>query len=254
MGNWRKRPIVWFEEVGIGDAALVGGKGANLGELTQAGIPVPPGFIITIDGQKFCQRLPSKFGEILLAAYTRLGLGPVVVRSSAIGEDGTGAGFAGMHDTFLNIEGIINLLAAINDCWASINNDRAIEYRARNSIGGGDVAMAVVVQRMIDAQHAGVAFTIDPVLGDSNLMVIEAVAGLGERLVSGTVTPDEYILAKRTLTIMSRGGNLMDSASLYTLGALLKRIENHYGKAQDIEWCEVDGEFFIVQSRPVTGG
>lgn len=253
------REIRWFNQVSLGDAALVGGKGANLGELTRAGLPVPSGFILTTAARQTFLKRPAYFGGLLNEAYSGLqamcgNRVKMAVRSSATKEDGDSNAFAGMHDTFLNVSGINPLLSAILRCWDSINNDRAIEYRARNGIGGDEVAMAVVVQQMIPAQHAGVAFTIDPILHNPGLMVVEAVAGLGEQLVSGTVTPDEYVLAKSTLVVMSRDGDLMDDAALRTLGGLLVKIEQHYGTPQDVEWCEVDGEFFIVQSRPVTGG
>ncbi len=247
--------ILSFDKVGLGDAALVGGKGANLGELTRAGIPVPPGFIITTEGWDFHLRYPAEFDALIETYYEWLGGGKVAVRSSATGEDGSEQGFAGMHDTYLNVTTASGVIEAVFGCWHSLHGDRAAAYRRANNIDHRDVEMAVVVQRMVQAQHSGVAFTCDPVLGEPDIMLIEAVEGLGEALVSGRVTPVTIEISKDLQTIHFGGGRqVLNTEQTIKLGALLLRIEEHYGFVpQDVEWAEVEGEFFILQSRPVTG-
>ncbi|EMY36074.1 pyruvate phosphate dikinase PEP/pyruvate- binding protein, partial [Arthrobacter crystallopoietes BAB-32] len=145
--------------------------------------------------------VPAQLQDRIAAAYRDLGGGPVAVRSSATAEDLPGAAFAGQQDTFLDVEGEAALIRAVADCWASLWTDRAIAYRARNGIDPHEVAIAVVVQRMVPAAAAGVLFTANPVTGERSELVVEAAAGLGEAVVSGQVTPDSYVL--------DRGGRLL---------------------------------------------
>ena len=226
--------IRWFDSIGLQDTALVGGKGANLGELTAAGLPVPPGFVITggaylnamgrsgirerlmailaeagTAAQDDLDRLasearslvhsvsiPDDLADAVIDAYARLGQGiRVAVRSSGIGEDAEGTSFAGMNETFTNVAGNEELLARIVDCWASLWGARSIFYRGDKALTA-EPAIAVVVQEMIPSERSGVMFTVDPSTGAADHIVIEAAFGQGEVVVSGQVEPDTYVVAK----------------------------------------------------------
>jgi len=206
----------------------------------------------------------------------------VAVRSSATAEDTDEASFAGQQSTYLNISGAGDVIDAVAACWASLFEVRAIDYRARCGFDHMACSMAVIVQGMVQATRSGVAFTCDPVSHADQTIVIEAVRGLGEALVSGEVTPDMYVVDKATLTVLERtvveqkrelahGGGTglqtnawrdvpnvqrtrpkLDDGEISRLAAIARRVEEHYGRPQDIEWAEADGEFYIVQSRPVT--
>jgi pyruvate,water dikinase len=226
--------IRWFDEIGLGDTGSVGGKGANLGELTKAGLPAPPGFVISgeayldamgragvrdqlagiiadaraatqeeLDGLAAKARelvhsapVPEDLAAEVVAAYDRLGEGiRVAVRSSGIGEDAEGTSFAGMNETFTNVAGHDQLLARVVDCWASLWGARSIFYRGDKDITE-EPAIAVVVQEMVPSERSGVMFTIDPSTGARDHLVIEAAFGQGEVVVSGQVEPDTYVVAK----------------------------------------------------------
>ncbi|SFM83496.1 pyruvate, water dikinase [Pseudonocardia ammonioxydans] len=207
--------------LGRDDLAVAGGKGANLGELVRAGLPVPEGVVVTTDAYAAvveaaglgpdlagadqdagaalraafaAVEIPGELRTAILDAYTGLGAGPVAVRSSATAEDLPGAAFAGQQDTFLNVLGPESLLDAVRRCWGSLWTERAIAYRAARDVDPAGVGIAVVVQRMVPAAFAGVLFTADPVSGDRDSVVIDAGRGLGEAVVSGLVTPDHYVL------------------------------------------------------------
>jgi pyruvate,water dikinase len=318
------KDIVWFKEVGRGDVGLVGGKGANLGEMTRAEIPVPPGFIVTAQAYfRFLDDsgLRPRIGEILssldpqnndqlqraskdikraiidaptpedikkqvIGAYQEMGGGPVAVRSSATAEDLPEASFAGQQATFLNVVGDSNVVSAVKACWASLFEARAIFYRAEGGFEHMKVGIAVPVQRMVQSDCSGVMFTCEPVTSDVDKIVVEAVYGLGEAIVSGEVTPDLYVVNKCDLQILERkvapqdrqlvrshdgegmdlGGSswqpvpdsLRDRRKLsddevVTLAGIARRVEEHYdGAPQDIEWARENGSFYLVQTRPVT--
>jgi pyruvate,water dikinase len=218
-------------ELRSADAARFGGKAASLGELMAAGFRVPPGFALAVDDEPVDLPLPD---------------GPVAVRSSAIGEDSADASFAGQHDTILNVRGIDAVLDAIARCRASLASSAA--YRER--MGGGEAAMGIVVQEMVDAEIAGVMFTCSPLTGDPSVVAIDAAPGLGERVVSGEVTPDHFTLSKVTGELL-KGGGCLDDAKLAELLELGARVERHFGTPQDIEFAFA-GELFVLQSRPVT--
>jgi pyruvate,water dikinase len=314
--------IAWFKEASREDVERVGGKGANLGELTRGGFPVPPGFIITTKAYRQLldrgglhsaieERLTGlsmtgmaaqtaaaeeiklmiesaevqlELREEIEAACGQLAGGPLAVRSSATAEDLADASFAGQQATLLNVRRE-NIVAAVRTCWASLFESQAIAYRAARDFVHLEAAMAVVVQEMVQAARSGVTFTVHPVTGDNSRMVIEAVYGLGEAIVSGIVTPDTYIVAKDTLAIEERdvnrqerklvmnptaegdepnswvavpankaGGQKLTDTEIVALAALGNRIEAYYGSPQDIEWAEKNGTFFILQARPVTAG
>ncbi|MBE0480863.1 MAG: hypothetical protein IBX68_07780 [Dehalococcoidia bacterium] len=236
-----RRGLVWFEEIDKKDLPLVGGKGANLGELSRAGIPVPPGFIVTTESYlHFLEetgineqirllleplntnnsgqlnlvaakikdtisgaRMPAVIEQEIREAYRRLG-GFVAVRSSATAEDLPEASFAGQQRTFLNIHGEDAVVAAVQGCWASLFEPRAIFYRHQQSIDHIKVGIAVPVQKMVQSEIAGVMFTVEPLTNEENKVTIEAVYGLGESIVSGEVTPDLYLVDKGSLTILEK--------------------------------------------------
>jgi pyruvate,water dikinase len=319
--NKGKKVIAWFSEVNKDDVASVGGKGANLGEMANADIPVPGGFIVTahayydfIEKAKIAPRIRSLLepldpadskqlqevaGEIkqtimdaamppdiaaeIKKAYQQLGKGLVAVRSSATAEDLPEASFAGQQRTFLNVQGEAEVLAAVQGCWASLFEPRAIFYRQQQGFDHFKVGLAVPVQKMVQSQASGVMFTLEPVTSDTSKIVIEAVWGLGEAIVSGEVTPDLYIVDKTGFKIttkkiarqeqqlirnpkaddeeaniwspvppeMQKKQKVTDK-EIIELAKIGQHIEDHYQFPQDIEWAREDGELFIVQSRPVT--
>ena len=283
-----------LSDVSATDLPIVGGKGANLGELARAGFPVPDGFILTttayaqaaeaarvdpLDPASAPERLrntpvPNSIEQAARAAFEELGHGPVAVRSSATAEDLPGASFAGQQDTFLNIQGADALLDAIRRCWASLWNDRAVAYRAANGIDNAAVSLAVVVQRMVPASAAGVLFTADPLTGKRDRAAIEAIADLGEKLVSGAANPDHYVVETGptpppTLEwgvnppnppvgviverrISGREAVLSDE-ELRALARCGEAVEQHFGTPQDIEFAfDADRKLWVVQARPIT--
>jgi pyruvate,water dikinase len=299
--------VVRFADLGRGDIAVAGGKGANLGELTRAGLPVPPGFVLTTDAYRAfvedvgaeirtlaadpdatagariralitSRQIPDAMAREITDAWTALGGRPVAVRSSATAEDLEGASFAGQQDTYLNVDGPAALLDAVRRCWASLWTDRAMAYRARQRIDPAEVALAVVVQEMVEADAAGVLFTANPTDGRRDELMVSAAWGLGESVVSGSVTTDDLVVEKSTLHVVSRttadkavmtvyagegtaemavpaqrrAEPVLDDKAAATLAELGVRIEEHYGAPQDIEWARAGGEFFVVQARPIT--
>jgi pyruvate, water dikinase len=247
------------------DAALFGGKSASLGELIAAGIPVPPGFAASTAAEV----------EEIARAYRALGEPAVAVRSSAIGEDSAETTFAGLQDTYLWVEGVDRVCAAVRDCWASLDNPEAVAYREKMGVEDKP-AMGVTVQLMVDAAVSGVMFTCNPVSGDPSTVAVNASWGLGLAVVGGEVTPDEYRVSKVTGEVLhraigpklieyGRGGErsdvpterqevaCLDEERLGELVEVARRVERHFGSHQDIEWAiDRDGELFMLQSRPVT--
>jgi pyruvate,water dikinase len=229
-GLVRTGRVIWLEDLGVADVAHAGGKGANLGELTRAGLPVPPGFVVSADAYLEAMErggvrseltagaadadaavadrsahlrelvrkagVPDALRSEIAVAYERLGGGFVAVRSSATSEDTSDTSFAGMNETFTNVLGSDDLVDRVVDCWSSLYGDRVIAYRASKRIVE-EPAIAVVVQHMIDSERSGVLFTAEPSTGDRDRIVIEAALGLGEVVVGGQVEPDTYILSKR---------------------------------------------------------
>lgn len=245
-------------DLGRDDLATAGGKGANLGELIRAGVRVPPGFVVTTEAHVAAGpdgAVPEPVAEAIRGAYSGLGRGPVAVRSSATAEDLPGAAFAGQQDTFLDVAGESAVLDAVRGCWASLRSERAVAYRAHRGIPEAAVRMAVVVQRMVPAAVAGVAFTANPVTGARSETVIDAGLGLGEAVVSGTVTADHLVVDRadaRPPTVSGPALIRLGTAGVHELVAVAARIEAHFGRPQDIEWAYVDQALWIVQARPMT--
>lgn len=312
--------IAFFKEIDKNDLPLVGGKGANLGEMTQAGFPVPNGFAITITAyEMFVQQnnlekkildilktlnvedpeqlnqasknikkliLYGKYPDIvskeIIRAYKKLSgrfsNALVAVRSSAAAEDLPKASFAGQQETFLNIKGEANLLLKVRECWASLFTPRAIFYRSENNIPQGSEKISAIVQKMVQSESSGVMFSIDPVSNQKDRIVIEAVWGLGETIVQGSVIPDTYVVQKETFSILSkeisdqsiqlirkgietkerqvpekfRDKQKISDDDIVALAKLADKLHQHYYFPQDAEWAKEKGKIYIVQTRPVT--
>lgn len=322
--------IKWFDEISKDDVSLVGGKGANLGELTKLDLPVPPGFCITskaydkfieyanlgesvqflmslvniedvdslFEASKVIQDKIVKsdfFDELkeeIIRAYrefsSNLGISnpEVAVRSSATAEDLPDASFAGQQDTYLHIMGENELLLYVKKCFASLWTSRAIYYREKQKYNHFDVALSVVIQKMVNSLKSGVMFTANPISNNENEMMINASFGLGEAVVSGIVTPDEYIVEKVTKKILSKNiseknfmvvkkacnigtekvsvkdylgeefvqKECLDSEELNELIDMGLKVEKLYGSVQDTEWAfdKDTNKFYFLQSRPIT--
>ncbi|MEV4222768.1 PEP/pyruvate-binding domain-containing protein [Nonomuraea sp. NPDC049725] len=229
--------LIRLAEIDASMIGLVGGKAAGLGEMIRAGERVPDGFCVTVEAYASGQ-VPQ---EELARAYERLGGGKVAVRSSATAEDLPHASFAGQQDTYLGVEGQDALAEAVRRCWDSLHTERAVAYRANAGIE--DAAMAVVVQRMVDPERAGVLFTANPITGRRTQMVVDAAEGLGTAIVDGTVVPDHYEF----------DDDAPQTGWLEELRAAGLRLREHFGSPQDVEWAlDRDGVLWLLQSRPVT--
>ena len=311
--------VLWLEDVDADDVGTVGGKAASLGELIGAGLPVPPGFTVTagtyrtfieeagIDEELFAAvdvdpedsgalreaeetaaeliletPLPDDVREEIVERYRSMGEEGdeafVAVRSSATAEDLPDSSFAGQQETFLNVREQ-DLIRRVKECWASLFTQRAIYYRQQRGFPHADVDIAVVVQRMVDAEKSGVMFTSHPSTGDPQI-TIEAAWGLGEAVVSGTVSPDNYVYDRERETVDEvtiadkkvemvkdpetgetatlevdeerRNARVLSDAEIGELVELGRRVEDHYETPQDVEWAIYDGEIYMLQSRPIT--
>jgi pyruvate, water dikinase len=279
--------IVWLDDPGPPDGALLGGKGLHLAEMTAAGLPVPPGFVVSTaayarDGVR------EPLAAEIRAAYAQLAQregapDPIVaVRSSATAEDLPDASFAGQQETYLGVRGADEVVARVGACWASLHGVGAVAYRERTGVAEAGVAMGVVVQLLVEARASGVLFTLNPSNGDRSKIVVEAAPGLGEAVVAGEVTPDRFVVDKVTLDVRERhiheqrlahrldratgsvvrvaltsqeaAGPAIDDEELLALARLGKRLEQLAdGAPQDIEWAvRDDGEPALLQCRPET--
>ena len=314
--------VVKFEDLNKSDIGIAGGKGANLGELTQAGIPVPPGFVVTAETyEKFMEdagindkvmdildkidindtkalqaaseeiksiinnaSIPDDMILFITEAYNQLcqRVGEddtdVAIRSSATAEDLPEASFAGQQDTFLHVSGNDEVIEYIRKCWASLFEARAIFYREENNFEHSKVYIAVVVQKMANADKAGVMFTVNPSTGEE-IALIEGSWGLGEAVVSGDVTPDNYQVDKKDNEIINvtisdkkvmytndengtsvkvdvpeekRNERVLSDEELIELTEMGKRVQAHYGEPMDTEWAFENGNLFLLQARPIT--
>ena len=306
--------VIWLDDTACHRTEVTGGKGASLGRMRAAGMPVPPGFVVTAaafndslarqgvlqdvtdlaasfepgeEGARIAREIQglvrgAPMREELTAqissAYANLGRGVfVAVRSSACAEDGEAASFAGQQETFLNVRGSGDVLERVVECWASFFSERALFYRlSKGSLS--DLGMAVVVQRQVASDKSGVMFTTDPIRQRTDQMVIEAVFGLGEALVSGLVTPDNYVarrdgrlkkarVARQDRMIVRDDGGgtttidlddetaaaqVLDDDEIARLVAVGLQLETAFGSPQDVEWAFKADELFVLQSRPIT--
>ena len=304
-----------FNQISKGDVRISGGKGASLGEMTRAGIPVPEGFVVLsnafnrfIDGTDLnveidaildtvdikevhtaenasekiqamilSKEIPEDIETEVLESHRNLNCKFVAVRSSATSEDSASAAWAGQLDTFLNTTGEM-LLENVKKCWASLFTPRAIFYWLEKKLNKDKISVAVVVQKMVDSEESGIAFSVHPVTQDENQIIIEAGFGLGEAIVSGQITPDSYVVDKKDWHIIDikvneqskglfrakEGGNewrdlgekgnkqVLSEKEIVELSKLIVRTENNYGFPVDIEWAKEEGKFYITQSRPIT--
>ncbi|WP_059017842.1 PEP/pyruvate-binding domain-containing protein [Mycobacterium sp. M26] len=313
------RYVADIADLRMSDAEEAGGKGANMGEMVAAQLPVPPGFVVLRDSylesmaaagvaddlnaahrqamlsagdpsrfDEMCQKMqalvlkagmPDGVREKILAAYRTMGPNVIVaVRSSATGEDGADASFAGMNATFTNIAGEHDLIDGVQRCWASLFGARVVAYRASRGFTA-DPAMAVVVQQMIASERSGVAFTADPTTDATDRVVVEGAFGQGEVVVSGSVEPDTYVVAKDTGEILSRRigyksfkivrgadgsdqtvdlseaqaqSQVLNDDEVRVIADIAVRSERHAGCPQDTEWAIAGGKTWIVQTRPIT--
>jgi len=232
--------VVRLDAVDAADAARVGGKAANLGELKRAGFNVPDGFVVI--GEP-----PEDLADTLRA----LGGGPLAVRSSAVAEDLADASFAGQYETFLNVQGLDQLRKAIGDCRRSASSARVASYRA-NRAEKAPVEIAVLVQRMVPAESAGVAFTANPVTGDRSEVSISAVRGLGERLVSGEAQADEWVIREGKPQRRRSSEDAITSDQAAAVADIARSAAAHFDRPQDVEWAFAGGELYVLQSRPMT--
>lgn len=312
-----KTATLWTLPLSSSDATLqrVGGKGANLSRLVRVGFTVPPGFLLTTEAYQFfveangleerilaalpdpsvtnpdrleeasasirgmftSAKLPADLKDEIITAYACFGQLPVAVRSSATAEDLPDTSFAGQQDTFLNILGDDALIRAVIDCWSSLWTARAIHYRARNAIPQPGIALAVVVQTMVQSDVSGVMFTANPLTGLRSETVIDATYGLGEALVSGQVEPDHYVvdalegriaakvLGAKRMSIRGQAGGgtvtreesqderqALPDDQILALARTGARVAELYDFPQDIEWAWFQGQHFLLQSRPIT--
>lgn len=237
--------VIALSEATTAAVDLVGGKAAGLGELIRRGERVPEGFCVTAEAHRLGV-LPE--AEII-AAYERLGAGPVAVRSSATAEDLPDASFAGQQDTVLNVTGGAEVIAAIGRCWDSLHTHRVTAYRDAHQIDSREVWMAVVVQRMVTPTVAGVLFTANPVTGRRDEMAVDAAPGLGTTVVDGATTVDHYVLDG----VDRDDTGCLTSAHLAELRVTGERLQAHFGCPQDVEWAiDAHGALWLLQSRPIT--
>lgn len=305
-----------FKNVDKNDVSLAGGKGASLGEMTQAGISVPNGFVILVNAfEKFLEEtdlsveidsilgsvrhkeihtieeasekikalisqaeIPQDIATEIKKFFKNLNSKYVAVRSSATAEDSASAAWAGQLESYLNTTEK-SLLENVKKCWASLFTPRAIFYRFEKDLHKQKISVAVVVQKMVESEKSGIAFSVHPITQDKNQLIIEAGLGLGEAIVSGQITPDSYVVEKQPRRIIDKNvetqskglyraendGNewrdilkeqgekqVLSDDKILELSEIVLRIENHYGFPCDVEWAFENGNFYITQSRPIT--
>ncbi|HEV2360090.1 MAG TPA: PEP/pyruvate-binding domain-containing protein, partial [Acidimicrobiales bacterium] len=232
------------------DADVVGVKAANLVRLVSSGIRVPDGFVVTTDACdqiRSAGAIPVDVWDAIESHLDQLGAGPVAVRSSGTAEDLAGASYAGQYESVLGVEGHDAVAGAIARCLTSASSDVVRAYRGSDA----PVRMAVLIQRMVPAEAAGVAFTANPITGDLELLV-SAVRGLGDRLVSGEATPDEWVVRGDSLTSVRSSEGALDEDRVREIAELARAVERLFGSPQDVEWAVAAGEVFLLQARPIT--
>lgn len=314
--------ILWFKEIHLEDVKLVGGKGGNLGEMYNLGIPVPNGFVVTstayfqfikennlhtqiakilqtvdVDHPDQLQEASIKIRRLIkkspidpklsidiMKAYKKLsgywGLRNVLVavRTSATAEDSPEASFAGQGDTFLDVIGEANVVNRVRDCWSSLFTPRSIFYQVKNHYNHFKIGVAVPVQKLIQSEISGIMFTSNPVTSDKNQIIVECIWGLGEYIVQGRVTPDQFVIDRNNWKIISKNSvhqdvqlvksdqethevavpaykqdkiKITDSVAI-KIAKIGQKLHNHYGKAQDVEFAIANNRFYVTQTRPIT--
>jgi phosphoenolpyruvate synthase/pyruvate phosphate dikinase len=267
MTSLRTDLVMSLDDLTTADAARAGRKAAVLGELRQAGFPVPGGVVLAVEAlqqalaaagldgdsapeQVEAAQLPTGIAEALTAAADAFGPVPLAVRSSGVDEDLSGASYAGQYETVLGVAAA-DLPAAVRRCWASGFAHHVAAYRSALTAPPGP-AMAVLVQPLVPAEAAGVAFSADPVTGDRDTVVVNAVRGPGDRLVNGTASPDEWEVRGSTATRRRTPEDAIDAGAALAVAELTRRVEAQLGAPQDVEWALAGGELYLLQSRPVT--
>jgi rifampicin phosphotransferase len=262
------RYVLQLHELSRAHAPRAGTKASNLGELLTAGFNVPGGFVLAVEAFERFRRfhgfgssaaqdevaaapLPDDVTEELLHAHETIRGELLAVRSSGVAEDLEGASFAGQYETLLGVQGHADLLGAVRRCWSSAYSDRVTAYR-RGRVDGDVPPMAVLVQRMVQPNAAGVAFTANPVTGDRREVVISAVRGLGERLVSGEAQPDEWSVRHGRAECRGAPEGAIGAPEAMRIADLARRVESHFGTEQDVEWALAGRDLFLLQARPVT--
>ena len=233
--------------VGLAQIQEVGGKAARLGELARAGFRVPDGFVLPacVFGRE------PEAARAIEAALPTLGIGRVAVRSSGLAEDLDHASFAGQYETVLNVEGSEDVMAAVRRCWGSATSAQVSAYSIDRA-GGKTGAVAVLVQRMVEATSAGVAYSSNPINGDRAESVVNSIGGLGDRLVSGQADADEWLVRDGSANQRRQAEGAIDAAQALAIADLAARAAAHLGAPQDIEWAIAGGELYLLQSRPMT--
>ncbi len=232
------------------DVELVGGKAASLGRMMREGFNIPAGFVITTESDNL---MTDSRESKILEKFDGLGAKLVAVRSSAAAEDSQAATWAGQFDTYLNVNRE-NLLESVKKCWKSVGSDRAKAYGQEKNLQSGPVA--VIVQKMVDANISGVAFSVHPVTKNPQYMAVEATIGLGEVLVSGKITPDSYTIDKQTSKVTEKKlvseKAILNESQIKQLTEEVNKLERLFGFPVDIEWSFAGDELLILQSRPIT--
>jgi rifampicin phosphotransferase len=245
--------IIWLGSPAGMDPALAGAKAARLGQLRAAGFPVPEGFVVTTEAfLRYAgdRALADHLVSALAAAAAEIGDGPLAVRSSSSAEDLDDASYAGMYETVLGVRGAEALVRAVRRCWASASAARVQAYHGDPA--RGLPAMAVLVQRLVEADAAGVAFTANPVTGDRDETLVSAVRGLGDRLVSGEASPDEWIVRDGQAVCRRRVEGAIDAEQACAVAELARRVERLFDSPQDVEWALAGDEIALLQARPIT--
>jgi phosphohistidine swiveling domain-containing protein len=249
------------------DAARAGAKAANEAALLQAGFSVPEGFVLATQAfERFLTfndigfsgepeaianaTMPHDITEALEYAAAALGDGPLAVRSSAVAEDLPGASFAGQYETSLDVRGHDELETAVRRCWASLYSEQVVAYRQQQGIEAS--SMAVLIQQMVPAEAAGVVFTTNPVTGARDEVIINAVRGLGERLVSGEASPDEWVVRDRDAHCQRAPEEAISAEQARIIAEMARRVEEHFSRPQDLEWAIADEQLYLLQARPIT--
>jgi len=314
--------VLWFNQISLEDVDIVGGKGGNLGEMYQLGIPIPNGFCVTshayfqfiednnlkprikdilkttdVDQPDQLQEASKKIRSLIrkspishelsleiMKSYKKLsGFGglksvPVAVRTSATAEDSPDASFAGQGDTFLNVVGEVNVINRVRDCWSSLFTSRSIFYQVKKHYDHFKIGVAVPIQKLVNSEISGIMFTTNPVTNAKNEIIVETIWGLGEYIVQGKITPDQYVIDKNEWKVISenhvsqdvqlikgqdetkevsvpktkKNKKKIDQSMALKIAKIGQKLHNHYGKPQDIEFAIDRGQLYIVQTRPIT--